>query len=141
MAAANGPQRDERTRAIIVAICAAAFLVRLLYRARLGEADFFLNGYSFFYEYAKNIVAGKGLWIEGGGYAMRPPIYPYFLSIAAFMGGHYLLIVIPEALFGAGTVLCAYLIGRELFAERSGLIAAAMTAFYPYYVVHDTALQ
>jgi 4-amino-4-deoxy-L-arabinose transferase-like glycosyltransferase len=51
------------------------------------------------------------------------------------------LIVIPQALFGAGTVLCAFLIGNELFGERTGITAALLTALYPYYVVHDTALQ
>src|SRR5258708_3649307 len=133
--------RAERKKILLVAIFAAAFLIRLIYRVRLGEADFFENGYTFFYEYAKNIAAGKGLWIEGGGYAMRPPAYPYFLVVGAFLGGNYLLTVIPEALFGTATTLLAYLIGKELFGNRSGFIAAVITAFYPYYVVHDTVLQ
>ena len=132
---------QERTRFTLVAILAATFLVRVVYRVRLGEADFFTNGYAFFYEYAKNIVAGKGLWLEGAGYAMRPPAYPYFLSASVLVGGNYLVVVIPEALFGTATAFLAYLIGKELFNERSGLIAALITAFYPYYVVHDTALQ
>jgi len=131
----------ERARIAVAAILAAAFLIRLIYRVRLGQTDFFENGYTFFSEYAKNIVAGKGLWIAGGGYAMRPPVYPYFLALSQLFGGTYLLVVVPQALFGAVTVACAYLIGKELFSERAGLIAAIITAFYPYYVVHDTALQ
>src|SRR5215471_14828166 len=78
----------ERTRMALAAILATAFLIRLIYRARLGEADFFTNGYTFFYEYAKNIAAGKGLWLAGNGYAMRPPAYPYFLSLGALLGGN-----------------------------------------------------
>jgi 4-amino-4-deoxy-L-arabinose transferase-like glycosyltransferase len=42
---------------------------------------------------------------------------------------------------GAGTALCAFLIGREVFNSTVGLIACAITAFYPYYAKHDTALQ
>ena len=42
---------------------------------------------------------------------------------------------------GAGTALCAFLIGRQIFNATAGIIACAITAFYPYYVMHDTALQ
>jgi len=122
-------------------ICLAAVAARVAYRIHAGGDDFWQNGYLFFYEYAKNIAAGKGLWIEGGGYAMRPPVYPYFLALTYLLGGNYLLVVIPQAVFGAVTIACAFLIGRELFSQRAGLMAAFFTAFYPYYVVHDTALQ
>src|SRR5262249_26119250 len=44
-------------------------------------------------------------------------------------------------LIGAGTVGCAALIARELFGNSAAIIAAVLTAIYPYYVVHDTALQ
>ena len=133
--------RTERAATLLALICLAALILRVAYRVHAGGDDFWQNGYLFFYEYAKNIAAGKGLWLEGGGYAMRPPVYPYFLALAYLLGGHYLLVVIPQALVGTVTVACAYLIGKELFSERAGLIAALFTAFYPYYVVHDTALQ
>jgi 4-amino-4-deoxy-L-arabinose transferase-like glycosyltransferase len=42
---------------------------------------------------------------------------------------------------GAGTVWCAALIARDMFGNSAAIIAALITAFYPYYVVHDTALQ
>ena len=130
----------HRTLALAL-VCLLAIALRVAYRAYAGSADFWENGYTFFWDIARNIVAGKGLWIEGGGSAMRPPVYPGFLALAALMGGHYMLIVIPQAVLGAGTVLCAYLIGNELFDQRTGMIAALLTALYPYYVVHDTALQ
>src|SRR5262245_32629749 len=133
--------RTERTALWLGLICLVAATIRILYRIHTGGDDFWQNGYLFFYEYAKNIAAGKGLWIAGGGYAMRPPVYPYFLALSSILGGSYLLVVILQALFGTETVACAYLIGRELFSERAGLIAGFFTAFYPYYVVHDTALQ
>jgi 4-amino-4-deoxy-L-arabinose transferase-like glycosyltransferase len=93
------------------------------------------------YKFAENIVAGKGLWLEGFGFAARPPIYPCFLALAAWAGGSYLWVVLPQALFGATTVAFAYLIGKRLFGERAALLSAALTAIYPYYVVHDTALE
>jgi 4-amino-4-deoxy-L-arabinose transferase-like glycosyltransferase len=122
-------------------ICVAAIAIRVTYRAYTGSADFWQYGYIFYYDIANNIVAGKGLFYNSGGYAMRPPIYPSFLALTAIAGEHYMLIVIPQALFGTGTVICAFLIGNELFDQRTAILAALFTAFYPYYVVHDTALQ
>jgi Dolichyl-phosphate-mannose-protein mannosyltransferase len=129
-----------RTLALAL-ICLLAIAVRVANRAYAGSADFWQNGYIFYYDFATNIAAGKGLSIDGGSWAMRPPIYPCFLALAALAGGHYMLIVVPQAMFGAGTAFCAYLIGNELFSQRTGMIAALLTALYPYYVVHDTALQ
>jgi hypothetical protein len=42
---------------------------------------------------------------------------------------------------GAATAAMAVLIGRELFSPRVGLLAGVLTAFYPYYVLHDTGPQ
>jgi 4-amino-4-deoxy-L-arabinose transferase-like glycosyltransferase len=122
------------------------------YRAYAGSTGFWEYAALFYYNGAMNIVDGKGLWINvgapwinGNGWAMRPPIYPYFLALTILAGGHYMLhymlIVIPQALLGAGTALCAFLIGKELFGQRTGMIAALLTALYPYYVVHDTELH
>jgi 4-amino-4-deoxy-L-arabinose transferase-like glycosyltransferase len=122
-------------------ICLLAIALRVAYRAYAGSADFWQNGYTLYYDFARSIAAGEGLGVDGGAFAMRPPIYPGFLALAALAGGHYMLIVIPQAVFGAGTVFCAFLIGNELFGQRTGMIAALLTALYPYYVVHDTALQ
>ncbi len=125
----------------MLAICGFSFVLRGVYRIHAGELDFWVNGYTFFYKFAENIVAGKGLWLEGFGFAARPPIYPCFLTLAAWAGGSYLWVVLPQALFGATTVAFAYLIGKGLFGERAALLSAALTAIYPYYVVHDTALE
>src|SRR5262249_17441939 len=42
---------------------------------------------------------------------------------------------------GAGTAWCAAMIAREIFGNTAAIIAAIPTAIYPYYAVHDTALQ
>jgi 4-amino-4-deoxy-L-arabinose transferase-like glycosyltransferase len=134
---------DRRTWVLLGLFCLAAIVLRTAYALHVGASDFWNRGY-FYYDIARNIAAGKGiLRIEGiyTEWAIRPPLYPIFLSLAALAGGNYLLIVIPQALIGAGTVLCAFLIGCQLFGTRAGMIAAALTAIYPYYVVHDTSLQ
>ena len=127
----------------ILLICAAAFLLRIIYRLASGSEEFWTNGYGFYYTVAQQIVNGQGAtWILHGLWAVRrPPAYSLLLIPAVLMNHNYLWIVIPQALIGAGTAFCAFLIGRELFTDRAGLIAAAITAIYPYYLVHDTAMQ
>jgi 4-amino-4-deoxy-L-arabinose transferase-like glycosyltransferase len=46
-----------------------------------------------------------------------------------------------QAVGGAGTALCAFLIGRLLFSPAAGTVAGALATVYPYYVVHDTAQE
>jgi 4-amino-4-deoxy-L-arabinose transferase-like glycosyltransferase len=53
----------------------------------------------------------------------------------------FLPVVLVQSLIGAGTVCCAALLAREMFGNAAAVTAATITALYPYYVVHDTALQ
>jgi len=131
---------NSRQRAVLAMLLVAAFLARVGVRVYFGEPYFWENSYSGYYDLADTIVAGKGFCL-GTTCAWWPPLYPLFLAVTALGGKHYLLIVIPEALLGAGTALCAFLIARRLYGATAGLIACGVTAFYPYYVMHDTALQ
>ena len=69
--------------------------------------------------------------------AFRVPLYPMFLAAVTLGHQAFLPVLLAESLIVGGTVLCTALITRELF----GNTAAALAAIYPYYVVHDTALQ
>jgi 4-amino-4-deoxy-L-arabinose transferase-like glycosyltransferase len=131
---------DVHHRAFVIAFTTIALLARLAVRVAFGESDFWINSYSAYYDLAENVVSGKGFCF-GTTCAFWPPLYPLFLASTALAGKHYLLIVIPQALMGAGTALCAFLIGRGLFNTSVGVLACAITAIYPYYVMHDTALQ
>jgi 4-amino-4-deoxy-L-arabinose transferase-like glycosyltransferase len=53
----------------------------------------------------------------------------------------FLPIVVSQAALGAGTVFCSALLASELFGSTAAILAAGLTAIYPYYVVHDTAMQ
>jgi 4-amino-4-deoxy-L-arabinose transferase-like glycosyltransferase len=57
--------------------------------------------------------------------------------------GHQVVlpVLVAQSLIGAGTVWCAAMLAREMFGNTAAIIAAILTAIYPYYVVHDTALQ
>jgi hypothetical protein len=123
----------------------AAFVLRIMARLHTGAVDFWVNGYAFFFDIAQNIAAGKGIGIDGVATAFRVPLYPIFL--AALTMGHQAFwpILIAQSTIGAGTAFCAALLARQMFhgpwAAHAATLAAAITAVYPYYVIHDTALE
>jgi hypothetical protein len=127
---------------MILPLIATGFVLRVGYRLYEGEASFWDNGYTFFFDLARNIAAGQGLGLGGRApTAFRVPAYPAFLA-AVTLGRHaFLPIVLFQAALGAGTVLGSALLAMELFGSSVVAFAAGLTAIYPYYVVHDTALQ
>ena len=127
-------------------IAVAAFLLRVAARLMQGIDHFWVNGYTFFFDLAHSIATGKGVALANGTpTAFRVPLYPVLL--AGLTLGHRWAwpVVIAEALIGAGTCVCAAILTREMVrgpsCEIAAMLAAAVTAIYPYYVVHDTALQ
>jgi 4-amino-4-deoxy-L-arabinose transferase-like glycosyltransferase len=119
-----------------------AFVVRAAVRWYTGESDFWYNGYRFFFVLAQNIAVGKGIALDDGtATAFRVPLYPMFLVAVTVGHKAFLSILFAQSLIGAGTVWCAAMIAREIFGNAAAVIAAILTAIYPYYVVHDTALQ
>ena len=129
-----------RQRLMLGLLLAAAFLTRLGVRRTFGEEFFWANSYIDYYRIAENVASGDGFCLDKTC-AFLPPLYPLFLAVPALAGKSYLLIIVPQALMGAGTALFAFLIARQIFNATTGVIACAVTAFYPYYIMHDTALQ
>ena len=119
-----------------------AFVARFAFRWHLGEAEFWTSGYTFFFDLAQNIANGNGIARgDGTATAFRVPLYPTFLAVVT--GGHqkFLLLLLSQSFIGAATVLTAALIARQMYGEVAATIAGFLAAIYPYYVVHDTALQ
>jgi 4-amino-4-deoxy-L-arabinose transferase-like glycosyltransferase len=126
----------------LIWILLLAFAVRLAARWHFGEQDFWTNGYTFFFDLAQNIAAGNGYAFDGmPPTAFRVPLYPLFLAAVTFGHRLFLPIILAQSLVGAGTVWCAAMLAREIFDNKAAIIAAILTAIYPYYVVHDTAIQ
>lgn len=122
-----------------------AFALRIVARLSQGIGDFWVNGYTLYFDLAQSIAKGKGFSVDGIPTAFRVPLYPILL--AGLTLGHKVFwpIVIAQSTIGAGTTICAALLAREMFckavASKAAIVAAAITAVYPYYVVHDTAMQ
>ena len=104
------------------------------------------SGYSQYSEIAINFVEGKGLTSSPGSdgfvHAMRPPLYPLFLSVFYFLFGKISLPpIFFHSLIGTCSVVLIFRIAKRLFNNSVAILASLLAAIYPYYVVHDTALQ
>ncbi len=122
------------------------FLLRLGVRVASGIDQFWVNGYTFFFELAQGIATGSGIAFPGGPpTAFRVPLYPILLAGLTLGHQAFWPVVIFESAIGAFTVLCVAQLARTMFPGTAGVRvatwAAAGTAFYPYYVIHDTALE
>ena len=61
----------------------------------------------------------------------RAVFYPLYLTATYFLSGSSILAAkIFQALLGAVTCLLTYRLGRRCFGEPTGVLAAAITAFY-----------
>ncbi|HEX6045716.1 MAG TPA: STT3 domain-containing protein, partial [Pyrinomonadaceae bacterium] len=83
---------------------------------------------------------GFGAWLD-----MKAPLHCRLYSITfATIGrlvGHNVLGTEPLNLFYfLGTLTIVFLLGREIFNERAGLLAAAIVAVWPSFLAHSTQL-
>jgi 4-amino-4-deoxy-L-arabinose transferase-like glycosyltransferase len=101
---------------------------------------------------AISILKGQGFSFDRIWYPFTPAntptahwsfIYPPFLALVyAFFGFHPLIARLIQAVIsGVISTLLFYLLGKSLFNERVGLIAAFLGAIYAYFVYHDAALM
>ena len=68
--------------------------------------------------------------------AIRPPLYPLFLSAIYFITGgvHLNAIRIAQILLSLGIILILYRLGKILFDEKIGLLASLIFAIYPTFL-------
>jgi 4-amino-4-deoxy-L-arabinose transferase-like glycosyltransferase len=135
----------------VVLLPLVALLVRLAYDVTLPprivvtfEADPITYD-----QIARNLVAGNGF---SGASFYYPPgsdvptafwdaLYPAFLAGLYWLGGHSVpLVRAVQALLGAVAVALTYWIGARLAARPAGLIAAAVSAVYPFFIYYAAQL-
>ncbi len=128
---------NKKKRYLLLAIfIAASFIIKcvliLKYKNRLTLSSDDLN-------YIKSAV----VFIKGGGYTFHnlneptvfvTPVYPFFLAIIFKLFGNGLLglqmVRFIQAVISCITIWLTYLIGKEFFDGRVGLLASFLTAFY-----------
>jgi 4-amino-4-deoxy-L-arabinose transferase-like glycosyltransferase len=95
-----------------------------------------------YHQIAGNVCAGKGLAQAPQVTAFHPPGYPLFLAgCYALFGPRPMAAGVAQAALGTLTCLVIFLLARRAFDdERTGLIAAAIAAVYPFFVFYSSLL-
>ncbi len=125
----------------LVCVLGAAFALRVVF-AQFYPPERTWADATAYHGVAINLIAGDGYSLDGREPTrIRPPSYPVYLAcIYALAGPHPGRAALVQAALGCLTCLLAYRIGRRVFSERAGLLAAAITAAYPALVYYDTRI-
>jgi 4-amino-4-deoxy-L-arabinose transferase-like glycosyltransferase len=120
-------------------LLACAFLLGLLLRVGLVltvEETLHWPDSRWYFETAEQISSGQGI----GNSITRASLYPYFLSFLFFVSHRLLFVRVCESVLSVPVaVLLLGLLGRELFSDRVGIVAAFATVVHPYFVYLPSA--
>lgn len=80
-------------------------------------------------------------WWGGKEIFHQAPLYPYMVAgLSALTGNSLEFVVLAQLLLGSLQPLVMFWLARRLFDDRVGLVAAAATALYGPFVLHQGAL-
>ena len=86
-------------------------------------------------------TAERYLFHPLGSDTYHPPGYYYFLAGVYAVAGHrYVAVRMVQAVLDTITCLLVYLLGKEVFGEAAGLLAAALAAVYPPLIFYTGVL-
>ncbi len=132
--------RSLRTGFIFLAIVVLALSVRSIYfnqTARFIQPGPGSDSY-FYLQWAEDIVRGNVLGKEVF-YAL--PAYPYFLSLAYIVsGGETFYLILIQIVIGAINCGLIYILGKRLFNNQVGIIAAVIACGYSMFIFYDRML-
>ncbi|HEX6209275.1 MAG TPA: glycosyltransferase family 39 protein [Methylomirabilota bacterium] len=82
---------------------------------------------------ATSLADGRGYASESGPTSLRPPLYPALVASLWTLSGTRSLQLVRavQVLLGLVMAVVVYRLGRDLFDERTGALAAALVWFYP----------
>jgi 4-amino-4-deoxy-L-arabinose transferase-like glycosyltransferase len=140
---------------LLILILLVAVSIRLLVALIMGDKVTVLPGIQDQISYdalARSLLAGRGFSFTENWYpftkANTPTahwsfIYPLYLAGVYFIIGYHPLIarIIQGIIGGALTCLLVYQIGRRVAGEGPGLVGAALTAVYGYFIYYNVALM
>lgn len=99
------------------------------------------QGHDRYEDIARNLLHGSGYALDPAGppTIKRLPLYPLFLYVIyAVAGEHRWAVQLVQACLAGVTAWLIFLIGRSVFSETVGLLAAALFSVHPH-LVHYTA--
>jgi 4-amino-4-deoxy-L-arabinose transferase-like glycosyltransferase len=119
---------------LLAGACILAVALRVAVALALPERLYWPDS-NWYFLVAERIASGEGFGQSLG----RGPVYPYFLSLILFFTSRILVVRICESVVSAIACLIVGIIGKRLFSERVGLLAAFASAVYPYFVYLPSA--
>lgn len=136
-------------------VIAAAVILRIAAALYMGDKVVELPGTAdqlSYHNLAQRVLGGHGfsfaepwwpLTRPGGATAHWSYLYTFYVAgVYALFGPHALAArMIQAVIVGVLHPLLVFLLGRRLFTPQIGLIAAALTAVYPYFVYYSAALM
>ncbi|MBI4382237.1 MAG: glycosyltransferase family 39 protein [candidate division NC10 bacterium] len=128
------------TRAKLGAIILLTVVVRLGFCLAVYPALShvpFLQGHDGYEDVARNLLSGSGYSMDPDGppTIKQPPLYPIVIYLTyASVGIHYWAVQIVQVLLAGVTAWLIFLIGRIVFSETVGLLAAAFFSVHPHLI-------
>jgi 4-amino-4-deoxy-L-arabinose transferase-like glycosyltransferase len=154
MPAASGRALRDRIGGFgagLVLIVIAGVVVRLLY-GLIAMRHHVYGGDSVEYKALAQVIADAGKYVYPIPYissgtaiptADKPPLYPLYLAFWIKIGvvHGFRSVAVVDTLLGASLIVGIGLLGRRVGNARTGLIAAAIAAFYPLLFMLDGAAR
>jgi 4-amino-4-deoxy-L-arabinose transferase-like glycosyltransferase len=144
VAHANAKARPEPSgsRYGIVFLLAAALLLRLLVFFAGIDRGLFYPDESEYVELAKNLAVHNAFLYKDHLTSFRPPGFAFLMSVVfrLFDTTSPVPVRVMQIVFSMLTVWVMYLIGRDGWGEKVGLIAAGVFAFYPSFIGFNNML-
>lgn len=127
---------------VLPAVLLAAALLRVAHVVALSHTPFFdrLELDPLVYdEWAQRIAAGD--WM-GSRVFYQDPLYPYFLGVLyAVFGRSLWLVYLLQAAFGVATCWLTGLLGRRIFGQAAGNLAALMAALFLPSIFYEVQVE
>ncbi|HZF09499.1 MAG TPA: tetratricopeptide repeat protein, partial [Thermoanaerobaculia bacterium] len=132
---------SARSRRLLVALLAFAFLLRLAHWWAVRNEPFFAQLVMDSQEYdrwARGIAAGD--WL-GSEVFFQAPLYPYLLGFLYILfGPHLAAVYLFQIALSVAGIYALYRAGREMVGEGVGLAAAGLAAIYGPFLFYDVQI-
>lgn len=135
-------QVDKKVILAVFIVFILAMFFRVQYIKDYSRSNVFpllesSDSYSYFL-WAKDIISGD---ILGSKAFMKWPLYAYFLAfLLKLFNNNLAYVYLFQYILGALNCVLVYFIGRRIFNEATGFIAALLCASYGLFVFYDSLL-
>ncbi|MCM8786158.1 MAG: glycosyltransferase family 39 protein [Candidatus Omnitrophica bacterium] len=121
---------------ILIFIFIIGFLLRIAFVLTLKNNFYFDDEFEYF-KMVQNFLSGKGLIVGENLKSFRPPLYPLVISVLILFKFNLIGIRVFQSFISTLTVYFIYLIGKKTFGEKTGIVSAFISSFYPFFIFYN----